>query len=212
MLELSLNDMKVVVKRAFNMTQYAANHRALEGEAETVALQATLDKHSTAVPPISVHVECTLLIYHHHEAKEQHLNAAFTPPFQYIAVNNLSCFCYWNIYKEYSKTTNRIFSFRGSYSKLDSPWWAPTGYFEGSMAVALRRGLYSGLVELYSEHLKQLRDCHGRLSDSTVASNGSGSDERITADDNGGRKGDKIIAMHKAKMKVQGWGNWGNLW
>lgn len=173
------------------MTEYAKDLCALGKTGET-ALQASLNRQldlvegalGSPVPFIGVHPECTLLIHHHRESEVQPRKATFIPPLRYIAVSKLSCFCCWCTYKEYSKATNRTFLLRGSHSKLYSPWWAATDHFgDDRVAVAVRRGLYSRLVKLYSEYLDRLGDSHNRLSDSTAASNESGRDDRMTADD-----------------------------
>jgi hypothetical protein len=188
--EPSIEEIKSIVQRTFAMTKYAANLRSLGDDGE-LELQKSLDKQlalvdatlSLPVKPICVHAEYALLIHHHREAEMQRSIPSFRPPFQYIAVNKLSCFCCWSLFEEYSKATNCIFLLRGSHSKLYYPWWAATNHFESEVAVAMRKGLYLRLVELYSEHLKEFASSRRRLSDSTAASDDSRADSRMFGDD-----------------------------
>jgi hypothetical protein len=187
--EPSLDDMKRAVQHAFALTEYAKDLRA-HGEAGEAALQASLDRQLDLVegalgspaPFTGVHAECTLLMHHHRESQAQPPNAAFMPPLQYIAANKRSCFCCWGTYKAYAKATSRIFLLRGdAHSKLCSPWWAATDRFgDDGVAVAVRRGLYSGLLQLYSEYLER-----GDPYNCLIASNGSGRDGRMAANDTG---------------------------
>lgn len=66
--------------------------------------------------------------------------------------------------------TGRIFSLRGSHSKLYFPWAPTTHAFQDDIAENMRAYLYSQLVGLYSNHLTHLEEERNRLSDSSAAS------------------------------------------
>lgn len=191
--EPSAQVMKDTVKRAFNALPFAAQALKDGPEAQN-ALEDILNDQLKFVqrtlaipgPTTAAHAEYTLLV-HHHRGGTKTPNPEFTPPFQYITVNKLSCFCCWSIYEAYSKITGRIFSLRRSNSKLCSPWWVTANNFAGAgdLPAALRRHLYTKLVYLYSSHLEQLRKTHSCRGGGAVALNGS---RRLPVDANGERE------------------------
>lgn len=175
-------DMRAVVEQAFNATLFARTRR-IDEEDELQGMRADqLDMvHDTILPSVSkhtVHAEYTLLLHHHCETR----HSANPPPFQYFAVNKLACFSCWSAYKGYTDITGRIFSLRGSHSKLYFPGCATTGQFDDALGTAMRTYLYRQLVALYSEHLNHIKDNRNKMSDSTVASHVSETDNRLQVD------------------------------
>lgn len=171
-----------IVERAFNNTQFATTRRIDEEEELQDMRTEQLEKvDQTIMPPVSkhtVHAEYTLLLHHHSETH------TFTnpPPFQYIAVNKLSCFSCWGAYQGYNQITGRIFSLRGSHSKLYFPSCPTTHQFDDELGPAMRAYLYSELVNIYSEHLNHIQDARNRMADSSVASHESDTDNRLQVD------------------------------
>lgn len=156
-----------VVKHAFSATSFAAQEPDQDFAKQVPdILNEQLAKIPRVLmdstPVVCVHAEYRLLIHHH-----QHPNSP--PPFSYIAVNKLSCFACWTIFTAYAHATRRIFSLRGSHSKLYYPWWPAGAEFSDDMSEELRKELWQKLVELYSAHLVELQETSRRRSDSSVA-------------------------------------------
>lgn len=135
--EPSASDVSRIVTKAFLSTTFARIHRNDDQDVLEETLVDQLDLiPATLTGPVSshtVHAEYALLL--HHQA-ELH-NRENPPPFQYIAVNKLACFCCWAAYKAYRHSTGRIFSLRGSHSKLYFPWAAATNVFSPDVADGL---------------------------------------------------------------------------
>lgn len=181
--EPSAPDLSRTVSRAFHSTTFARSHRSEDQEVldETLADQLDLITGTLTAPVSShtVHAEYALLLHHHAEL----YNSANPPPFQYIAVNKLACFCCWAAYEAYRHATGRIFSLRGSHSKLYFPWAPATTLFPPVVGDRVRAYLYAQVVQLYSTHLVQLEEAKNRLSDSSVASQGAGVGVLVHLDD-----------------------------
>lgn len=200
--EPSSSDAIRTVTRAFNSTRFAESRYNDDFELledmlrdQLILIPATLTK---PVSSHTVHAEYALLLHHHAEVH----NIENPPPFQYIAVNKLACFCCWSAYKGYTQMTGRIFFLRGSHSKLYFPWAPTTHVFLDDMAQSMRAYLYTQLVDLYSTHLAHLEDVRNRMSDSSVASLGADSDVLVDSEDVQASKSRRMAEDEKMEAEM----------